>query len=64
MIWVIQRRSSRAALRSIGDAMAMFSTVCFIILHPAIIQQNKNDFFLVISGYMETNETKCMSGER
>ena len=45
MIWVIHRRFSPTALRSIGDTMAMFSPVCSIF-HPAIRQQNKGDLFI------------------
>ena len=48
MIWVIHRWCSRTVLWSIGNAMAMFSSVCSIFyLHPVICQQNKSDLFFI-----------------
>ena len=47
MIWVIHRRCSRTTLLSIGDAMAMFSPVLYLLHHAAIRQQNTSDLFFI-----------------
>ena len=48
MIWVIHCRCSRTALRSIGDAIGIFSPVCSILyIHHVIRQQNNSDIFFI-----------------